>query len=222
MGLIGATTVSMRRGGVNAGLRSSDALTRPPDAATFLWVERRPDMWNTARPTGVRSGAGIVARRAVVPGRRLRRIELFTALVAVAAIGGLLAVRRSVPFSVALLLAGIAIGAVLPPGTIPVSSDLILAVLIPGLVFEAAYKLDTTELWTTNQIVAVLAVPGVLITAAVVALVAWATTGLDPALGFLLGAAVSATDPVAVDRPVQAPRRPSPACHGRRRRGPVQ
>jgi CPA1 family monovalent cation:H+ antiporter len=41
-------------------------------------------------------------------------------------------------------------------------------------------------------------VPGVVITAAVVAVVVSVSTGLDLALGFLLGAIVSATDPVAV------------------------
>lgn len=70
--------------------------------------------------------------------------------------------------------------------------------LIPGLVFEAAYKLDLGELRRTFGIVLVLAIPGVVITAAVVAVVVSATTGLDARYGFLLGAIVSATDPVAV------------------------
>jgi CPA1 family monovalent cation:H+ antiporter len=65
-------------------------------------------------------------------------------------------------------------------------------------VFEAAYKIDVLELRRTFNIVVVLAAPGVLITAAVVAVVVSAATGLDLGLAFLLGAMISATDPVAV------------------------
>ena len=46
--------------------------------------------------------------------------------------------------------------------------------------------------------IAFLAAPGVIITAAIVALVVSAITGLDLGLAFVLGAMLSATDPVAV------------------------
>jgi len=83
-------------------------------------------------------------------------------------------------------------------------------VLLPGLVFEAAYKTDIRELRRTFLAVAILAAPGVLITAGLVAIVVSTTTGLDLAPAFLLGAMISATDPVAVValfRRVPAPRR---------------
>ena len=47
--------------------------------------------------------------------------------------------------------------------------ELVLIVLVPGLVFEAAYRLDFTELRRTFLGVAILAIPGVLVSAAVVA-----------------------------------------------------
>src|SRR4029077_7747933 len=65
------------------------------------------------------------------------------------------------------------------------------------LVFEAAYRLDFAELRRTFLGVAILAIPGVLVSAAVVA-VALAATGLDLSLAFIVGAIVSATDPVSV------------------------
>ncbi len=125
--------------------------------------------------------------------------ELFVLLIAIATGVALLARRSALPYSVALVLAGLGM-AILAPGAISVevTPDLILAVMLPGLVFEAAYKLDLTELRRTSAIVAVLAAPGVLITAGVVALVVSVATGLDPTLAFLLGAIISATDPVAV------------------------
>jgi len=125
-------------------------------------------------------------------------VELFVGLVAIASAAALVTSRLSMPYSVALILAGLVVGAVIPPEALEVTPDLILAVLVPGLVFEAAFKLNVAELRKTSGLVAILAVPGVLITAAVVAVVAWIATGLNLALGFLLGAMVSATDPVAV------------------------
>lgn len=125
-------------------------------------------------------------------------VELFAVLVAFAVIVGLITTRLSMPYSLALIVAGLAIGVWVPHGAVGVTPDLILMVLIPGLVFEAAYKLNIQELRRTSGIVTVLAVPGVVITATLVAIVAAATTGLDLRLGFLLGTIVSATDPVAV------------------------
>ena len=125
--------------------------------------------------------------------------ELFVLLIAIATGVALLARRSALPYSVALVLAGLGM-ALLAPGTlsVEVTPDLILAVMLPGLVFEAAYKLDLAELRRTSAIVAVLAAPGVLITAGLVGLVVSVATGLDPTLAFLLGAIISATDPVAV------------------------
>ena len=125
-------------------------------------------------------------------------IELFVGLVIVAVAVALIARRSAIPYSVGLVLAGLGIAILLPDVTFRVTPELILAVLLPGLVFEAAYKIDLRELRQTFGIVVVLAAPGVLITAGVVAVVVSVTTGLDFSLAFLLGAMISATDPVAV------------------------
>jgi CPA1 family monovalent cation:H+ antiporter len=126
-------------------------------------------------------------------------VELFVLLIAIATGLALLTRRTALPWSVTLVLAGLGLAVVIPGAIeLEVTPDLILAVLLPGLVFEAAYKLDLAELRRTSTIVAVLAAPGVVITAAVVAVVVSATTGLDLTLAFLLGAMISATDPVAV------------------------
>jgi CPA1 family monovalent cation:H+ antiporter len=125
-------------------------------------------------------------------------IELFVLLLLAATIVAIVARRAALPYSVALVLAGLGLAFLIPGQPINITPELILAVLLPGLVFEAAYKIDVLELRRTLTIVAVLAAPGVLITAGVVALVVSATTGLDIGLAFLLGAMISATDPVAV------------------------
>jgi Na+:H+ antiporter len=128
----------------------------------------------------------------------LLAVELFVLLVAVATAVALIARRSALPYSVALVLAGLGLAVLFPGSNVRVTPDLILAVLLPGLVFEAAYKIDVRELRRTFGIVAVLAAPGVLITAASVAVVVSWATGLDLGLAFILGAMISATDPVAV------------------------
>jgi CPA1 family monovalent cation:H+ antiporter len=79
-----------------------------------------------------------------------------------------------------------------------VAPEFVLVALLPGLVFEAAYRLRLDELrrWLSGLVL--LAVPGVIISAAVVAAVLHLMTGLRLDLAFLVGAMVSATDPAAV------------------------
>ncbi len=125
-------------------------------------------------------------------------VELFVLLVAIATGVALVARRAALPYSVALVLAGLALALYSPVQGFEVTPDLILAVLLPGLVFEAAYKIDALELRRIFNIVAVLAAPGVVLTAGIVAVVVHLATGLDLALAFVLGAMISATDPVAV------------------------
>lgn len=124
-------------------------------------------------------------------------VELFVALIAVAAVVALLTRRSGLPYSVALVLMGLLIAAIGPPTHLVVTPQLVLIVLVPGLVFEAAYRLDVMHLRETFIGVAILAIPGVLVSAGVVALVLTAA-GLQPSLAFIVGAIVSATDPVSV------------------------
>ncbi len=125
-------------------------------------------------------------------------VELFVLLVTVATAVALVARRSALPYTVALVLAGLGISVLFPSNQVEITPELILAVLLPGLVFEAAYKIDLGELRRSFGAVAVLAAPGVLITAGVVAVVVSAVTDLDFPMAFLLGAMISATDPVAV------------------------
>ena len=64
--------------------------------------------------------------------------------------------------------------------------------------FEAAYRLRVVEIRRWIGGLALLAVPGVVISAAVVAVVLNVATGLRLDLAFIVGAMVSATDPAAV------------------------
>jgi CPA1 family monovalent cation:H+ antiporter len=128
----------------------------------------------------------------------LNAVELFVALVAISAIVGLVARRVAVPYTVALVVFGLAAAIFAPPLDFEITEELVLAVLLPGLIFEAAYQLDLGELRRSFGGVAILAAPGVLVVAITVAAVLNLTTGLPLELGFVVGAMVSATDPAAV------------------------
>jgi len=111
---------------------------------------------------------------------------------------------------IAFVVAGLALSAAVPRLRVVVTPELVLLVLLPGLVFEAAYRLHWEDLRRSYGSIAFLAVPGVLLSAAIVAAVLTLSTGLRPELAFVVGAIVSATDPAAVVatfKKLRAPRR---------------
>lgn len=106
-------------------------------------------------------------------------------------------VRSYLPASIALVLAGLLVGALVPAARTIVSADVVLYVLIPGLVFAAAFDLEWRVLRRVLPAVIALAVPGVVASAVVVA-VALVLAGVPWSLAFIVGAITAATDPVAV------------------------
>ena len=80
----------------------------------------------------------------------LPAIQAFVALLGVAAIVAIVARPLRLPYSVALVLVGLAAGIVKPlaiKGPKPiVAPEVVLVVLLPGLVFEAGYRLDLARL----------------------------------------------------------------------------
>jgi CPA1 family monovalent cation:H+ antiporter len=128
-------------------------------------------------------------------------IELLVGLLGLAAFVAIIARSLRLPYTVALVVAGLMVGigaGLAGVSSVVVSPDIVLLVLLPGLVFEAAYRLRLSELRRWAGGLALLAVPGVLISAAVVAIVLHLGTGLRLDLAFIVGAMVSATDPAAV------------------------
>lgn len=122
-----------------------------------------------------------------------------------------------VPYTAALLVVGVALGAVHVVALPHLTKDLLFTVFLPGLIFEAAYGLRVSELRTSAATIGVLAVPGVVLTIAITAGLLVAASQAVPALGHIgwqaalvFGTVVAATDPVAVTsllREVNAPRR---------------
>ena len=121
-----------------------------------------------------------------------------------------IAVRRlRVPYTVALVVVGLLI-TFQQPLEINLTPELILALFVPPLVFEAAFHIQFNRLRDSLIPILVLAVPGVLLTTGMVGLIVAAGVNLPLSSAFVFGALISATDPVAVValfRALGAPRR---------------
>ena len=114
--------------------------------------------------------------------------------------------KGSFPFSVALTLAGMALtwlathfepAAALVSG-FTVTPQVILYVFLPTLVFESSFNLDARLLRDNLTATLTLAAPGLILSTAIIGAMVHAATAIPLAEALLLGAILSATDPVAV------------------------
>ncbi len=140
-------------------------------------------------------------------------VLLFVVTAAVA-----IAARRfRVPYTVALVLGGLALGALHALEPPHLTKALLFSVFLPGLIFEAAFHLDLTDFKRNRVTILSLAIPGVLAAIILTALILVPAVRLvDPDGGFgwryalVFGALIAATDPISVVslfRSLGAPRR---------------
>jgi monovalent cation:H+ antiporter, CPA1 family len=123
--------------------------------------------------------------------------EITVLLLLIASAVAVLARRLRIPYTVGLVLIGLALS-LLSSTVIHISPQIILALLVPPLIFEAAFHLRWDDLRRDFWLILLLAVPGVILTTLFVGgFVAW-VTGLTIQAALVLGALISATDPVAV------------------------
>ena len=105
--------------------------------------------------------------------------------------------RLRIPYTVALVVVGLII-TFQSPVEIELTPELILALFVPPLVFEAAFHLNIRELRRNLPAILLLAVPGVILTTLIVAgILIWGNT-LSLPMALVFGALIAATDPVAV------------------------
>lgn len=119
-------------------------------------------------------------------------------LLSVAALVAIVIRRIRIPYTVALVLVGLFFSFFPNPLQIDVSSDLILAILVPPLLFEATLQIKWEKLRKDLVPILLLAILGTLLSTVIVGeIVTWVLdVPLLAALAF--GALISATDPVAV------------------------
>jgi CPA1 family monovalent cation:H+ antiporter len=115
-----------------------------------------------------------------------------------ASLVGIVVRRFNIPYAVALGVGGLLLHES-HIGSVPdLDPAVLLFVFLPPLLFDASFRLDTSEARTLAHPVLVLAVPGVFATAVVVGTALWAVLDLPLAAALLFGSIVAATDPVAV------------------------
>jgi CPA1 family monovalent cation:H+ antiporter len=129
----------------------------------------------------------------------------FVTLFSIATAVALIARWSKIPYTVALVVAGLVLGSVRAMEAPHLTEELLYALFLPGLVFEAAFHLDAQKFWQNKLAIHVLAVPGV---AAAIGLTALLLQPVADALhivhGFGLSHAlvfaslIAATDPIAV------------------------
>jgi CPA1 family monovalent cation:H+ antiporter len=123
--------------------------------------------------------------------------EQIILLLFLACLVGIAARRLRLPYTVGLVLVGLGL-TFIEQVELNITSDLILGILIPPLVFETAYHLNFNDLWQNLKPILILTIPGVLITTLSVGGLIALGAGFSIQVSLLIGALVAATDPDAV------------------------
>ncbi len=118
-------------------------------------------------------------------------------LLFLASLVGIAARRLRMPYTVGLVLVGLGL-TIIGQVQLEITSDLILGILIPPLVFEAAYHLNFDDLRRNLRPILILTIPGILITTFFVGGLITLGAGFSFEIALLFGALVAATDPDAV------------------------
>lgn len=130
----------------------------------------------------------------------------------------MLANKIKVAYPIILVVAGLTVSFIPGLPAVKVNPDLIFFIILPPLLFEAAWAISWKELWRWRRIIGSFAFIVVFVSALSVALVAnHFIPGFTLALGFLLGGIVSPPDAVsasAILKFVNVPRRMSSILEG--------
>lgn len=125
-------------------------------------------------------------------------LYLASGFLATAAFVSTIAARVRVPYTAALVIVGLAAGALHVVPAVTIGPELIIGGLIVPLLFEGAVRIPRRPLRAYAPLILALAVPGTLIAAAVIAAAAAAGAGLPWAAALIVGAVCAATDPAGV------------------------
>ena len=119
-------------------------------------------------------------------------------LLAVAAAMAIMVKRIKMPYTVALVLVGLAFAFFPSFVDLDFSPELILGLLIPPLLFEATLHLPWAKLKADLVPILIFAIGGTMLGTFAVGWIVWALVGVPWLAAVAFGALISATDPVAV------------------------
>jgi CPA1 family monovalent cation:H+ antiporter len=122
---------------------------------------------------------------------------LIIELLLIVAIVAIIVRRLRVPYTVALVVAGLLI-TFQSTFKFELTPELILALFVPPLVFEAAFHLNIRELLQNLPAILLMAIPGVFLSTFIIGGLLIFGVRLSPPIALVFGALIAATDPVAV------------------------
>ena len=123
---------------------------------------------------------------------------LIVGVMLVASLVGIAVSRLRLPYTVALVIVGLTLSLFGVFTEIDLTSDLILLVFLPPLLFEGAINMDLDDLVLRWKQVGVLAFAGTAISAGVIAIALVWIPGMPTDLAVVLAVIMAATDPVSV------------------------
>jgi monovalent cation:H+ antiporter, CPA1 family len=132
------------------------------------------------------------------PGSLVQVEEIIVVLLLIAALVSLVTQRLRIPYTVGLVLVGFALTIFEGFPAVNITPELILAILVPPLVFEASFVLDYADLRRELRLILLLAIPGVILTTLLVGGMVAFGSGIALPYALIFGALISATDPVSV------------------------
>lgn len=134
-------------------------------------------------------------------------IEFLIWLLIAASVIAVIALRARIPYMVALVLGGLALGTLHLPILASIyqaqrpewlTADVILILFLPPLLFEGSLKINLRQLMGSLAPITLLATLGVVATTLVVGYSVHWLVGVPLLIALLFGAIISATDPIAV------------------------
>ena len=141
----------------------------------------------------------------------MEHVEVIVAALFVSAAGlNVLARWLDVPYPIPLVLGGLVLGLLPGMPEVELDPDVVLVIFLPPLLYAAASFSDLAALRADVRPIAMSAIGLVLVTIAVVGVIAHEVIDIPWAMAFALGAIVAPTDPVAataIMRRLGAPRR---------------
>jgi CPA1 family monovalent cation:H+ antiporter len=141
----------------------------------------------------------------------VNQFEAFLGLALAAVTIAVAARRRNLPYPIVLLLAGLALTFVPDFPSFQLDPQVVFYVLLPPILFDAAYQTSWRDFWRWKRPIFLLAFGLVIATSAAVAVICnLLIPGMNWATGFVLGAIISPPDAAAataVTRSLKLPRR---------------
>jgi CPA1 family monovalent cation:H+ antiporter len=125
-------------------------------------------------------------------------IQQIQFLLLIAALVAMAARRFDMPYSAGLVFAGIGLAMLPLPIDIPLTKDLVFGLLLPPLIFEAAFHISWKLLKKDLSLILFIATFGLLLAAGVTAAGMHYIGGWEWAGALVFGILISATDPVSV------------------------